>query len=52
MPDHKVNHTYEVDKYAMESMHWYGWGSPVGLSIMLVGIGVFVWFLHLAKVIH
>jgi len=23
-------------KYAQQAMTWYGWGSPVGLGIMLV----------------
>jgi hypothetical protein len=26
-------------KYAERSMAWYGWGSPVGLGILLVSCG-------------
>jgi hypothetical protein len=29
------------DRHAAEAaMAWYGWGSPVGLGIALVGVGV------------
>jgi hypothetical protein len=31
---------------------WYSWGSPVGLGLILVEIGVFLWLLHLADLIH
>lgn len=31
---------------------WYSWGSPVGLGLILVEIGVFLWLLHLANIIH
>jgi hypothetical protein len=31
---------------------WYSWGSPVGLGLILVEIGVFLWLLHLADIIH
>jgi len=44
----EVNENY---KYAIESMRWYGWGSPVGLSVALVGVGIFLWMLHLANII-
>ena len=27
-------------RYAEKSLAWYGWGSPVGLSILLVSIGI------------
>lgn len=38
--------------YGMESMKWYGWGSAVGLSCVIVAIGLFLWLLHLANIIH
>jgi hypothetical protein len=31
---------------AEEAMAWYGWGSPVGLGIMLLCIGGFIVCLH------
>lgn len=31
---------------AEEAMAWYGWGSPVGLGIMLLCIGGFLVCLH------
>ena len=37
------------DKYGEQAMHWYGWGSPVGLG--LISVGVFLWLLHLANLI-
>lgn len=27
---------------------WFSWGSPVGLGLFFVEIGVFLWVLHLA----
>ena len=27
-------------KYAERSMAWHGWGSPVGLAIILISLGV------------
>ncbi len=30
---------------------WFSWGSPVGLGLALISIGVFLWFLHLANII-
>ena len=40
------------DMYGMESMKWYGWGSPIGLGAGLVAVGVFLWMLHLAGIIN
>jgi hypothetical protein len=34
------------------SMAWSGWGSPVGLSILLVAIGIFLVCLHMAGILH
>ena len=32
---------HAIDRHAAEAaMSWYGWGSPVGLSIALIGVGV------------
>ncbi len=43
------------DMYGMETMKWYGWGSPIGLGIglalLLCSFGLCVWLLHLADVI-
>ena len=27
---------------------WFSWGSPVGLGLFFVEIGVFLWVLHMA----
>jgi hypothetical protein len=29
-------------KYANKAMSWYGWGSPFGLALFLVGLGLFL----------
>ena len=29
-------------KYANKAMSWYGWGSPFGLGLFLVGLGLFL----------
>jgi hypothetical protein len=28
------------DPAAQAAMSWYGWGSPVGLAIALIGVGI------------
>lgn len=40
------------DMYGMETMKWYGWGSAVGLAVVIASIGLFIWMLHLADIIH
>lgn len=37
--------------YALASMRWSGWGSPVGLGFFVMSIGVFLVCLHLAGII-
>ena len=39
-------------KYAQKAMNWYGWGSPVGLGLLIVAIGAFVALLDVAGVIR
>lgn len=31
---------------------WFSWGSPVGLGLFFIEIGLFLWLLHLANIIH
>ncbi len=35
-------------KYAERSMEWHGWGSPVGLGLMLVALGITAVLVRLA----
>lgn len=53
---HPLAEQIRGDMYGMESMKWYGWGSPVGMGLgmglLLVGIGAFLWLLHVATIIH
>ena len=51
--EHEVTER-EMD-YAKESLKnwrswgsWFSWGSPVGLGLFFIEIGVFLWLLHLA----
>lgn len=43
-------------KYAKEAMAWYGWGSPIGLSIafslIVASLSLFIWVLHLVGFIR
>lgn len=44
---HQVEPPSELEqRCAEEAMAWYGWGSPVGLGIMLLCIGGFIVCLH------
>ena len=42
-----------VDAYGPEekAMSWYGWGSPIGLGLLIVAVGVFLVLLHHAGVL-
>lgn len=31
---------------------WFSWGSPIGLGLFFVEIGIFIVLLHLAHIIH
>jgi hypothetical protein len=39
-------------KYAEKSMTWYGWGSPAGLGLFIISIGVFILLLHYAGIVR
>jgi hypothetical protein len=39
-------------KYAEKSMTWYGWGSPVGLGLFIISVGVFILLLHYAGIVR
>jgi hypothetical protein len=42
-----------IEKLAVKaSLGWSGWGSPVGLGILLVCVGAFIICLHLAGIVH
>jgi hypothetical protein len=45
-------HDVEAWKYAEKAMTWYGWGSPVGIGMLIVSVGAFVLMLHYAGVIR
>jgi hypothetical protein len=46
--DESTRHEVQEWKYAAKAMSWYGWGSPVGLGLFLVGLGGFVVLLRFA----
>ena len=52
----ETNDDSEAWKYSKEAMNWYGWGSPVGLSLgfslFILAIGGFIVLLHVAGVIR
>ena len=37
-----------IDPYAEKALSWYGWGSPIGFSILILSVAGSVWLLHLA----
>jgi hypothetical protein len=39
-------------KYAEKALTWYGWGSPVGISIFLVSLGIVLVLIHLAGLLR
>lgn len=48
MTDHKPLSRDEEWKYAEKALTWYGWGSPVGAGVFLVGIGIAALLIRLA----
>lgn len=36
----------EAWKYAEKALTWYGWGSPVGISIFLVAVAILLFAIH------
>jgi hypothetical protein len=45
--------TKDIERLAVgATLHWSGWGSPVGLSVLLVAIGIFLVCLHGAGILH
>jgi hypothetical protein len=47
-----IKNDAEAWKYAKKAMSWHGWGSPVGLGLLIVAIGASVALLHVAGVIR
>ena len=43
---------HKIDPYAEKAMSWYGWGSPIGFSILILSTAGAVYLLHLAGVIR
>ena len=39
-------------KYAEKALTWYGWGSPVGLGLFLVSIGIVLVLIHQAGLLR
>jgi len=55
--DEAVLNSVKDTKYPLwRKSHWDEWGSPVGLSLgwalFIIPIGVFLWLLHLANILH
>jgi hypothetical protein len=48
MADHRQLSPEQQWRYAERSLSWHGWGSPVGLGIALVCLGIAGLFLRLA----
>lgn len=46
------DHYEESMKHWRSWGSWFSWGSPVGLGLFLIAIGVFLVLLHLANIIH
>jgi hypothetical protein len=42
----------EAWKYSEKAMSWYGWGSPIGISVFLVAIGAFLLLIHFAGILR
>ena len=45
-PEHGPHSEADAWKYAEKTLTWYGWGSPVGLSIFLVAVALLLLAIH------
>jgi hypothetical protein len=50
--EHGPHSEAEAWKYAEKALTWYGWGSPVGISIFLVSIAVLLLAIHQAGLLR
>lgn len=52
----ETNNDAESWKYSKEAMNWYGWGSPIGLSlgfaVFILSCGGLAVLLHVAGMIR
>ena len=39
----------KIDPYAEKALSWYGWGSPIGFSILILSCAGAVYLLHQAN---
>jgi hypothetical protein len=49
---HESTNDAETWKYAEKSLNWYGWGSPIGLSVFLVSLGLVLFLIHEAGLLR
>jgi hypothetical protein len=49
---HEPHSEAEAWNYAEKALTWYGWGSPVGISIFLVAIGIVLVLIHQAGLLR
>jgi hypothetical protein len=52
MNSETVHTEQKIDPYAEKAMSWYGWGSPIGFSILILSLAGAVYLLHLAGLWH
>lgn len=46
------NNHHEFERYAAEAaLRWSGWGSPIGIAIVIAALGFFVMCLHWAGIV-
>lgn len=43
---HETYADAEAWKYAEKALTWYGWGSPVGISIFLLAVAILLFAIH------
>jgi hypothetical protein len=52
-PNERADHLAAHDQIAVKAaLSWSGWGSPVGLSILVVSVGLFLVCMHWAGILH
>jgi hypothetical protein len=52
-PQDRIEQQNRIEHTAVAaSLGWSGWGSPVGLGVLVIAVGVFLVCLHLAGILH
>ena len=52
-PRDRIDQQHRIEQTAVSAtLGWSGWGSPVGLGLLIASVGFFILCLHWAGIVH